>query len=74
MYGKTKDVKEEDAYRFMNVVNFSFIVAAVGGGFFVGLLIGYAVKTTPLLIQWIIFTEKYVKTKQPCIKVAVLYC
>jgi uncharacterized membrane protein (Fun14 family) len=44
VYSKTKDVKEQDVYRFMNVDNFSSIGATVGGGFFVGLLIGYAIK------------------------------
>jgi len=32
------------AYRFMNVVNFSSVVATVGGGFFAGALIGFALK------------------------------
>jgi uncharacterized membrane protein (Fun14 family) len=44
MYSKARDVKDEDAYRFMNVVNFSSVLTTVGVGFFAGLLIGFAIK------------------------------
>ena len=51
---RQRDVEEQDAFGFMNMNNFGSLAATIGGGFFAGVVIGYALKKVAKVVAVVV--------------------